>query len=79
MMDYKLYKVVWVDSHGYVGWGYKDDLEVPNFDVQGVGYLVKETDECICLSSQIATDCFHATMCIPKVAIKSMTEITDER
>lgn len=76
-MQYKLYRVHWVDSTSTYGWVLKDDVAEFDLNVYGVGYLIRETADYILVSAQVAVECYDAPICIPRRSIISMKEITD--
>ena len=75
-MQYKLYRIKWVDSTSSYGWMRIEDLKDYDLSVYGVGYLVKETSDYVIFSAQIADECVDAPLAIPRSAIISMEEIS---
>lgn len=74
-IDYKIYKVIWIDSSQSHGWILKDDLKEFDMGIVSCGFLIRETESFIVLSSHIGEDCICSPMQIPKIAITSMEEI----
>lgn len=76
-MDYKLYRVRWIDSTSSYGWVTRKDVRQEDLGVVSVGFLVAEYSDQVVLSAHIAPGCIDAPMHIPKTAITSMEEIKD--
>jgi len=66
----------WVDSEAQVGWQYVDNVRVTKLTVQSLGYLVKETDDVVVITTSIsANDGCMDCLTIPKVAITKRDDI----
>lgn len=76
-MDYKLYRIRWLDSSSSYGWVQKDEIKADNLEVNSVAYLIKEYEDQIIVSAHIADTCVDAPMTIPKIAIIAIVEIAD--
>lgn len=74
-MQFKLYRIKWIDSTSHYGWVNPESCKDYDLTVTGVGYLIKDTDDYVVLSAQIAAESVDAPICIPKIAIISMEEI----
>ncbi len=71
----KKVEVHWIDSFSKVGWREVDEKD-PKMLIQSFGYLVRETDDTVTIStSRTAYDDVCDPLTIPKVAIKNMWEI----
>lgn len=70
-------RIEWSDSSEVNGWIDKDNLDgncrVEN--VTSVGFLVKETDECVSISNSFSEHQFNSPLTIPKFAIKTINHV----
>ncbi len=73
----KQIRVRWVDSRYQDGWIEQEDIEPKIAKISTLGYIVKETDEVLCIASSIheASRQVSGTMCIPKVCIFSRKNV----
>ena len=79
----KLVNVKWVDSFGVTSsWEDIDDIDISEMVVKSVGYVVKESDDCIAIAANITmgdhTVCRPqacGVMTIPIVTIVEMKEM----
>jgi hypothetical protein len=76
-MDYKLYRVHWVDSTSTYGWVLRSEEAEFDLNVYGVGYLIRETEDYVLFSAHVAAECYDAPICIRRKSIISMKEIKD--
>lgn len=74
----KIVKIEWLDiCHGTPNWSHLDSLEVGPLECVSVGFLIKETDEYICIaenyneSENIVAD----TMTFPKAIVSKVEEL----
>lgn len=77
-MDMKAVKVEWLDiCSGTPNWARLDDLEVGPLKCESVGWLVKETDEYICIAQNYNEEenLVADTMTFPKAIITKITEL----
>lgn len=78
----KILQVEWVDSSGVQGgWQFLEDFETELVRVSSVGYLVKETEELIALSTNLgertvnSPEQINGVITIPKCAITSISSL----
>ncbi len=73
----KVVKVEWVDSHSSEGWCYLTDEVRDIFPCTSVGFLLKDSKDCIKLSPTMSDnpDYCHTILTIPRCAIKSIKKV----
>lgn len=74
-MDYKLVFVKWIDSTQVHGWILKEDLEDHDMDIISCGFLIRDAEHFITLTTSMGKDCVCSPIQIPKIAIISIEEI----
>ena len=77
-MKQKAYHIKWIDSAGNFGWQGVSEKYTPA-QCESIGFLVKESKDCITIALNRATDEGNAPygelMTIPKIAIKRKKQI----
>lgn len=68
--------ISWIDAHDISGWKDESEIIAQPANVTSVGYLVKESDNALCLAQTIAHDeVYNNIIIIPKVNILNKKEI----
>ena len=75
MSEYKMVFVKWIDSSQIHGWILKEDLQEQDMNIVSCGFIIRETENFIVLSTSVGKDCICSPIQIPKIAIISMEEI----
>lgn len=76
MMIHDLEYILWIDTHSQDEWTYDIDCTVCN--VETIGILVKETDDCVSISHTKTLEedvTYCCTIHIPKVCIKQRLKL----
>ena len=79
--DYPLYLIHWVDALSDIGWADKEKVmnwgSVDDFVISEVGWLIKETDKYLIITSQCSEDGdFGNRTRIPKGWVKHKKKLT---
>ena len=79
--SFPLVKVVWVDSSDCGSWLTLDQINNMSLhdNMVSVGFLVRNDPDFIIVSANIGNEHFGATTLIPRVAIKMITHLEDNK
>ena len=72
-MTKKLVTFEWIDAQAGCGWTEHDEPETSK--CYAAGYLVKETDDYICVAATVSEHECNAFISIPKVWIKNRKDL----